>query len=448
MSARLRLAVTAAAAGAFTLALVPAVPAAPSVPGAVALSPVVAAHRAVPAMASGPLRAIRPASAGDPVLAAPISTSDCVSQFQRACYSPLQYRTAYNLDPLYRAGITGQGRTIVIVDSYGSPTIQHDLDVYSAQWGLPSSQVEVVKWGQVPAFDPKNADMDGWASESTLDVEAAHAVAPGAHIVLLETGVSETEGPVGVPEMMSGINHLVDAGQADVVSMSWATSEAMFPGFDVGDYTSLTTLRYAFVNAARHGVTLTASSGDGGGDSTKLDAAWPAGDPLVTAVGGTELHLNDQGVRTAPDSAWSGSGGELSKVFARPGYQNPARSVVGTHRGTPDVSMAGSPNGALWLYSSFDPANTGWTADGAGTSESSPLFAAVVALADQAAGHRLGVIDNDLYRLYAQHSPGLVDVTTGSTGPNGYTAGPGYDQATGVGTLDATGLVAALAHRH
>ncbi|GAA1269330.1 S53 family peptidase [Kitasatospora nipponensis] len=441
MSASLRLAV--AAAGAFALALVPAaggaLTAAPAPRPSVGVHPVTAVH---------PARAGAPASGGDPVLAAPISTSDCLAQLQRACYSPLQYRTAYRLDPLYQAGITGKGRTIVIVDSFGSPTIQHDLDVYSAQWGLPSSQVEVVKWGQVPPFDPTDGDMNGWASESTLDVEAAHAVAPGAKIVLLETGVAETEGPVGVPEMMSGINHLVDAGDADVVSMSWATSEAMFPGFDQGDYTSLTTLRYAFTNAARHQVTLTASSGDGGGHANRLDAAWPAGDPLVTAVGGTELKLDDRGVRSAPDAAWSGSGGELSQVFARPGYQNPVRSVVGAHRGTPDISMAGSPNGALWLYSSFDPAHTGWTADGAGTSESSPLFAGVVALADQAAGHRLGVIDEDLYRLYAQHAPGLVDVTTGSTGAGGFPAAPGYDQTTGVGTLDATLLVQELAHRH
>ncbi|GAB2718928.1 S53 family peptidase [Kitasatospora kifunensis] len=429
MSARLRLAATAAA-GAFALALLPTV-------GHAVAAPVPAVH---PLWHAG--------SANDPVLAAPLATSECLTQLKRACYSPLQYRTAYDLNPLYQEGITGAGRTIVIADSFGSPTIQHDLDVYSAHWGIPSTQVEVVKWGQVPPFDPKNADMTGWAGETTLDVEGAHALAPGAKIVLLETGVAETEGPVGVPELMSGINHLVNTDDADVVSMSWATSEGQFPGFDQGDYTSLTTLRYAFVNAAKHGVTLTASSGDGGGDSKKLDAAWPAGDPLVTAVGGTELALNDQGTRTAPDIAWSGSGGEQSKVFARPGYQDPVRSVVGDHRGTPDVSMAGSPNGALWLYSSFDPANTGWTADGAGTSESSPLFAAVVALADQAAGHRLGVIDNDLYRLYAHHSAALVDVTSGSTGPNGYTAGPGYDQATGVGTVDAAKLVRALAHRH
>ncbi|MGF1427168.1 S53 family peptidase [Kitasatospora sp. LaBMicrA B282] len=432
MTARLRLA--AAAAGAFALALLPTVSQSSTTGTATASAARPAVH---------PLRHAAPAD--DPVLAAPLPTSQCVTQLHRACYSPLQYRTAYNLDPLYRHGITGAGRTIVIVDSFGSPTIQHDLDVWSAHWGIASTQVDVVQWGQVPAFDPKNSDMTGWAGETTLDVEAAHAVAPGARIVLLETGVAETEGPTGIPEMMSGINHLVDADQADVVSMSWATSEAEFPGFGQGDYTSLTTLRYAFQNAARHGVTLTASSGDGGGDSTRLDAAWPAGDPLVTAVGGTELTLDDQGRRTAPDAAWSGSGGELSKVFARPHYQDPVRSVVGAHRGTPDISMAGSPNGALWLYSSYDPANTGWTADGAGTSESSPLFAGVVALADQAAGHRLGVIDDQLYALYGAHAKGIVDVTTGSTGASGYTAGPGYDQATGVGTVDAARLVRELA---
>ncbi|WP_252395370.1 S53 family peptidase [Streptantibioticus parmotrematis] len=387
------------------------------------------------------------AADSDPVFTAPVSTSQCRKQIARGCYSPLQYRTAYDLDPLYKQGITGRGRTIVIADSYGSPTIQHDLDVFDHQWGLPNTTVDVVKWGDVPKFDPKNADMTGWAGETTLDVEAAHAVAPGARIVLVETAVSETEGDVGVPEMMSAINHLVDRGTGDVVSMSWATSEAEFPGFSQGDYTALTSQRYAFVNAARHGVTLTASSGDGGGDAKRLDAAWPAGDPLVTAIGGTELHLNDQGKRTAPDSAWSGSGGERSKVFARPSYQDSVRKVVGTHRGTPDISMAASTDGAMWMYSSFDPANVGWTADGAGTSEASPLFAAVVALADQAAGHRLGQIDDDLYRLQGHAHSGLVDVTTGRTGTAGFPATRGYDQATGLGTVDAAVLVHALAHR-
>ncbi len=416
-----------------TLAFAPAM-------GTAATTPPV---RTVPAAQAAPQRA----RDANPVFSTPVSTSECRKRIGRGCYSPLQYRTAYDLAPLFARGITGKGRTIVIVDSFGSPTIQHDLDVFDRQWGLPNTAVDVVKWGSVPPFNPKDPDQNGWADETTLDVEAAHAIAPGAHIVLVETAVAETEGPVGVPEMMSAINHLVNEGRGDVVSMSWATSEARFPGFAQGDYTSLTTLRYAFANAARHGVTLTASSGDGGGHANRLDAAWPAGDPLVTAVGGTELHLDDAGKRTAPDSAWSGSGGDHSKVFARPDYQYPVRGVVGAHRGTPDISMAASPDGALWLYSSYDPTRVGWTAGGNGTSEASPLFAGIVALADQAAGHRLGVIDRLLYRLYGHPRTGLVDVTTGRTGPSGFFAGPGYDQATGLGTVDANLLVRALARR-
>ncbi|NUQ99599.1 MAG: S8 family serine peptidase [Streptomyces sp.] len=437
---RALLTTTAAALSALTLAVLPG----SGAPGGTAPSASAASTRTVrsPQDVLG-----QQPQALNPVFSSPVSTSECRKQIHRGCYSPLQYDKAYDLSPLYAEGITGKGRTIVITDSFGSPTIQHDLEVFDKQWGLPDTQVDVMNWGDVPAFDPTDADMNGWADETTLDVEAAHAVAPGARIVLVETGVSETEGPVGIPEMQSAINHLAKEGKGDVVSMSWATSEARFPGFDLGDYTSLTTLRYGCQAAARHGVTLTASSGDGGGHANRVDAAWPAGDPLVTAIGGTELYLDDAGNRLKPDAAWSGSGGDHSKVFARPSYQNRVASVVGPHRGTPDISMAASPDGALWLYSSYDPTRTGWTAGGNGTSESSPLFAAVVALADQLAGHRLGQVDGLLYRLYGHPNTGLVDVTTGSTGTNGFTAGPGYDQATGLGTVDATKLVRALAGR-
>jgi subtilase family serine protease len=373
---------------------------------------------------------------------APLPTDQCLAKLSRHCYSPAQLLAAYDVNPLHAKGITGKGRTIVIVDSFGSPTIQHDLEVFDKQFGLPDTQVEVLKWGEVPPFDPTNDDQNGWAGESTLDVESAHAVAPGAKIVLVETGVSETEGPVGVPEMMSAINHLVNAGEGDVVSMSWATGERHFPGYEVGDYTSLTSLRYAFQNAAKHGVTLTASSGDGGGAQAGSGGLWPSSDPLVTAIGGTHLDLDNTGKRLAADSAWTGSGGYVSQVFDRPAYQNAVKSVVGAKRGTPDISMDADPDGGLWIYSSYD-SQPGWWLGG-GTSQSSPLFAGVVALADQAVGHRLGQIDNDIYRLYARHAAGLVDVTTGQTGANGYPAVPGYDHATGVGTLDVARFVSEL----
>lgn len=392
----------------------------------------------------------------------PLSIDECQAIWHINCYSPLQYRQAYDLNPLYRAGITGKGRTIVIVDSFGSPTIQHDLDVYSAQWGIKSAHVQVVKWGQVPPFDPANPDHSGWAGESTLDVEMAHAVAPDAKIVLVETGVAETEGVTGLPEMMDAEKYLVDHGVGDVITQSFGATENTFPGFDQGDFSSIRNLRYAFEDAARHGVTVLGSSGDGGATDAKADGesnypypvnSWPSADPLVTSVGGTQLHLDDAGDRTAPDSVYNdygAGGGGQSHVFSRPSYQNGVRKAVGTRRGTPDISMAAAVDGGAWVYSSYDPKATGWDVYG-GTSESSPLFSGIVALADQFGGHRVGDIHRALY-LLAKGNPkftGIVDVADGTDnsydGVTGYTAVKGYDMATGVGTLDAARFVPALA---
>jgi subtilase family serine protease len=409
--------------------------------------------------------AIRPISAGQHlagVHAAPIPTSQCVTKYGIHCYSPLQYRTAYDLNPLYAKGITGKGRTIVIVDSFGSPTIQHDLQVFDHQWGLPDTTVQVVKWGNVPPFNPGNSDMSGWAGETTLDVEYAHAVAPGARIVLVETAVSETEGTQGFPEMMSAEKSLIDHGVGDVISQSFGATENTFPGFAKGDYSSLTNLRYAFKDAAAHGVTVLGASGDNGATDAELDGStlypyrvdsWPSSDPLVTSVGGSQLLLDDQGNRLAPDKVWNdgygAGGGGVSAVFPRPFYQFGVRSVTGGHRGTPDISMSAAVDGAAWTYASYDPSQTGWGLVG-GTSEATPIFSGVVALADQVAGHRLGLLNPGLYAL--AHVPsrvsGLVDITSGNNsfgGVTGYTAGPGYDLASGLGTVDAARFVRMLA---
>ncbi|MFD9593547.1 S8 family serine peptidase [Kitasatospora sp. NPDC059973] len=410
---------------------------------------------------------VRPASTGHISAVgrdAPLPTSQCVSQIGIHCYSPLQYRTAYNLDPLYREGITGKGRTIVIVDSFGSPTIQHDLEVFDKQWGIPDTQVEVVKWGDVPVFDPTNPDHTGWAGESTLDVEYAHAVAPGAHIILVETGVSETEGTTGLPEMMDAEKALIKSGRADVISQSFGATENTFPGFDKGDFSSLTGLRYAFQEAAAHDVTVLAASGDTGATDYQANGedlypdrvnSWPSADPLVTSVGGTRLSLDDAGRRTAPDQVWhdnwGAGGGGTSAVFARPWYQAGVARVTGNHRGTPDLSMSAAVDGAAWTYESYDPATAGWHITG-GTSESTPIFSGVVALADQLAGRRLGQLNGRLYglALLPQQWSGLVDVTAGDNSwdtVTGYRAGKGYDLASGLGTIDAARFVHALAGR-
>ncbi|MEW1864992.1 S53 family peptidase [Streptomyces sp. NBC_00669] len=392
----------------------------------------------------------------------PLTIAQCQAEWGINCYTPTQYRQAYDLNPLYRAGVTGKGRTIVIVDSFGSPTIQHDLDVYSKQFGMPSTTVQVVKWGDVPPFDPTNPDHTGWAGETTLDVEMAHAIAPAAHIVLLETGVAETEGVTGLPEMMDGEKALIDQGVGDVITQSFGATENTFPGFDKGDFSSIQNLRYAFKDAARRGVTVLGSSGDGGATDATEDGSsnypyqvnsWPSSDPLVTSIGGTQLHLDEAGNRTAPESVYNdygAGGGGQSHVFARPSYQNGVRNVVGAQRGTPDISMSAAVDGGAWVYSSYDPTAVGWDVYG-GTSEASPLFSGIVALADQVAGHRIGDIHTALYALAKGTGKfgGVVDVKDGTNnsydGVTGYTAVKGYDMATGVGTVDAARFVPALA---
>ncbi|MER6538839.1 S53 family peptidase [Streptomyces sp900105755] len=434
----------------------------------------VAAATSVAALAATALTAAAPAAAPHTLavpavvghtlahrVSSPLSSAQCQAKWQISCYTPLQYRTAYDLNALYRKGVTGKGRTIVIVDSYGSPTVQHDLDVYSKQFGLPSTKVKVVKWGHVPAFDPKNSDMTGWAGETTLDVEMAHAVAPAAKIVVVETAVSETEGTTGLPEMMDAEKYMIDHGVGDVISQSFGATENTFPGFAKGDFSSIRKLRYAFQDADRKKVTVLAASGDGGATDLQADGktyykkrvnSWPSSDPLVTSVGGTQLHLDDKGHRVKPDSVYndygSGGGGQ-SHVFTRPSFQNGVKKVVGTRRGTPDISMSAAVNGGAWIYSSFDPTATGWDVSG-GTSEATPLFAGIVALADQAAGHRLGNIQKRLYALssYRSKGTGIVDVNDGTDnsyeGVTGYKAVNGYDLATGVGTVDALRFVPAL----
>ena len=426
-----------------------------------------AAHSAVPSLSPTlagralPIPAVSSAAeaAGLPD---PLPTSQCLTQLGIHCYSPLQYRVAYDLNPLYQREVTGKGRTIVIVDSFGSPTIQHDLDVFDAQWGLPDATVHIVQAGTIPPFDVTNPDDLGWAAESTLDVEYAHAVAPGAKIVLVETPVSETVGVTGFPEMMRAEKKLIDAGVPDVISQSFGTAEATFPGVPQGDDSSLLALRYAFKDAAAHHVTVLAATGDTGAAAIGSDETtpypnpaiiWPASDPLVTAVGGTMLNLNDAGQRLAPDAVWNdvhgAGGGGLSSVFDRPAFQNPVRAVVGTLRGIPDISMSAAHDGGAWVYYSYNPAAAGWHVF-SGTSEATPLFAGIVALADQVAGHRLGDINQALYALGTARADrsGIVDVTTGDNtfdGVTGYSATPGYDLASGLGTIDAARFVPALA---
>jgi subtilase family serine protease len=413
----------------------------------------------------------------------PPTQAECEALFTAPCYQPAQLQTAYNEQPLFNSGVNGAGQTIVLVDSFGSPTIKADLATFDAEFGLPAppSFKIIQPAGAVPAYDPTDANGDvGWAGEATLDVEWSHAMAPGANILLVETPVAETEGTVGFPQIVKAENYVINHHLGQVISQSFGAAEETFPSAE-----SIYALRTAYINAMKNHVTVLASAGDQGATNwanaaqtqlyTSPTVSWPASDPLVTAVGGTQLALlPGSGERTQADRVWdnsvnyafnnvffgtpgpvpwAGAGGK-SAIFPRPSYQDGVASVTGDQRGVPDISMSAACDGLVTTYQSVPGTQPGWYVD-CGTSESSPLFAGIVALADQEAGHSLGFINPALYALSAEHAPGVVDVTTGNNSVSfiqdnhlvtvqGDHAGPGYDLASGVGTVNAALFVPEL----
>jgi subtilase family serine protease len=375
--------------------------------------------------------------------------------------TPDQLRAAYNTGPLTTRGIDGAGQTIVIVDSFGSPTIAADLASFDSYFGLPAppSFRIIQPAGRVPAYRP-SADRSGWASETTLDVEWVHVMAPGASIVLAETPTSENEGTTGFPQIVTAEKYVLRHRLGQVISQSFDATEQTFRSKN-----AVLRLRAPYKLAAADHVTVLAATGDEGATSYTYSTlslyltravSWPATDPLVTAVGGTQLDLRANGTRRKPDVAWSNSGGGQSILFARPSYQNRVRAVTGDHRGVPDISMDGSCQSAVAIYSSFPGSGADHWSAICGTSLATPLFAGLVALADQLAGHSLGLINPALYAMDAVHERGIVDIRQGSNTATfqqggrqhtvrGFRARKGYDLVSGVGTVNAAYFVPELA---
>ncbi len=140
------------------------------------------------------------------------NTAACVKTLAVACYWPSQLQAAYDEGPLFKRGIEGKGQTIVIVDSFGSPTIASDLSVFDKQFKLPAPPSFTIirpDRQRVPTWKAENSDMTGWGAETTLDVEWAHAIAPEASITLVETPVSETEGIQGFPQIVEAEDYVI-----------------------------------------------------------------------------------------------------------------------------------------------------------------------------------------------------------------------------------------------
>jgi subtilase family serine protease len=400
----------------------------------------------------------------------PPTTAQCEQEYGLACYAPFQYHQAYDLGPLYRKGLDGRGETIVIVDPFGYQFIRGELAVFDKAFNLPAppSFRIIQPAGKVPKFNPKNGEMVGFGQETSLDVEYAHAVAPGASILLAETPVAEGLGTSGFPQIVKAENYVISHHLGTVISQSFGTAEQTFPSV-----ASLLALRSAYQNAAAHGVSVMSATGDKGATAYRTNtglflyrvADWPASDPLVTAVGGTQMHLNASGQHLQPDTVWNdtnlagapsaGSGGR-SVIFRRPAYQDAVAGPVGLYRGIPDISMSAAVDGAALVYLDARLNHIAGFSLSGGTSEAAPLMAGIVAIADQYAGHGLGLINPALYRMYAAHAPGLVDVTAGTDTVTflqggaehsvlGFDAVAGYDLASGTGTVNAALFVPELA---
>jgi len=404
-------------------------------------------------------------------------------------YTPSQLRGAYGLGDASVARYTGAGQTVAIIDAYASPTILQDVNTYSSKHGLPAFQGS--QFSQVVApgtfHHPESGmkqDPQGWYGEETLDVEAVHSMAPGAKVVYVGA-------PNNFQDLDAALNHVVDRGLAQIVTNSYGWSTELLPSGFIKPYEDI------LVQAAAEGIGVYFSAGDDGDETLNVGyrtADWPASSPWVTAVGGTSLGVHSSNnylfetywgtdKYTLKNGSWASNGwlyaggGGTSRIFGEPSYQQGVADPFagyfgGSGRVLPDVSMVGDPTTGMLVgqTQAFPSGNSYDEYRIGGTSLSSPLFAGVMADADQAAGAPHGFANPALYAL--ANSPAYRDVvpSTRYTGAvrsdyvngiddsNGYvytvrtfgdtltlTSAPGYDDANGLGS-PSPAFVSALAH--
>jgi subtilase family serine protease len=452
--------------------------------------------------------------------ATPPSQAACIA-VSRRCFNPAAMANSYNYASLHAAGDKGQGKTIAVVDSFGASTIRQDLGVFNTAFGLthlcgetgandpsgncppsasPRFDIIQIQGGPPPVPPPPNSgtgleNHNLWDLEVALDVEWAHATAPLANIMLVETPTAEVLGVQGFQQMMNAEDVLIKNHQVDVISQSFGSGEGAFNN----GLASLKQLRQAFVDAQANNVSVFASSGDGGTtNSMKVpvknpgvipyqSVIWPSSDPLVTSVGGTYLctsaltgttvdsanpPVNCQSAPGDREPGWVAAGGGYSIYFSRPGFQTvlpPGSSYVGSSpgapgpnsnmRGLPDIAYQASSRTGVLVYlteanttasgigcGGANPCSTGWYTVG-GTSASSPQWAGLIAIADQMAGHDLGYINPALYQIAnnpAKYAADFYDVTANcnqTTAIPGWCASKGWDAVTGLGTPNAATLI-------
>jgi subtilase family serine protease len=385
-------------------------------------------------------------------------------------YKPGQIRDAYGLSPVTAKGLDGRGTTVAIVDAFASPTLYQDAAEYARRndpaHPLKPSQFSQIVFPTNPVLEPPDqCDAAGWYGEQTLDVEAVHATAPGAHI--LYVGGSDC---LDI-SLDKALNLIVSRNLAQIVSNSYGDAGEDIPASEVKLFQSIA------LQAVLQGIGLYFSSGDSGDEAANLgtpSADFSASSPWVTAVGGTSLGISASGRRVV-DTGWEtgksvltsgawapaapgaylyGSGGGTSRLFREPFYQRGVvpdalakQNQTGNQRGrvVPDISMLGDPS------TGFLVGQTQTFPDGVaygefrigGTSLSSPLFAGLMAVADQAVGVRHGFINPTLY-LVTSRTGAIKDIKHENNAVVRVDYANGLDAADGiirsVRSLDFTGL--------
>jgi subtilase family serine protease len=408
--------------------------------------------------------ATAPAAAGQPGGAV---AADCLAT-QPSCYTPQQIRVAYGIQPLLDRGVTGRGQTVVLPEFPPSAAagaqvppaatdIRRDLARFDSVFGLPAARLQVVN-SLAHAASPWLA-----SPEEVADTEIVHAIAPGAAIreVLIPSAYTVSLGRVNAAAVAA---LRLSLAQGAVISFSGGTGEQCFTPAQAAQWHSL------MQAARRDRVTVAVSASDFGAattacppetDSSRVKGVdLPASDPLALAVGGTSLRASRATGAYIGETAWNtppsaggpiAGGGGFSRLFSRPVYQD-GIAGIGTTRGVPDVAADADPHTAMAL--AFTGGGQNYLIAGGGNSVATPLWAAVIALADQYAGRDLGFVNPALYRIGrgAGYRQAFHDVTTGTntvTFPaqtiTGYRAAPGWDPVTGWGSPNAQALVPLLA---
>jgi subtilase family serine protease len=378
------------------------------------------------------------------------------------CYGPGAIRKAYGIDSFLARGIDGTGQTIVIVDAYGSPTLESDLATFDAVFGLPPppSLTQIHMPGSTP-FDYADGNQIGWAEESSLDVQWAHAIAPGAKIILLAAKTNNDD------DLLVAQNYAIEHELGSIISESFGEPEADLLQDSAGRQ-SLDDQEDSYKTARDAGISVIVSAGDdgssanlNGGTTWFLGADYPASSPNVTSVGGTNLffgtatNANPNGSyqeEVVWNDGYGAGGGGISGHFSTPGYERkalPAATLraLGGHRGYPDVAYNGGVVGGVLAYLGFLDAAYGPGFNGfyifGGTSAGAPQWAGLTAVANQARSQPLGFLNPRLYKIAGKGGHDVVYGDNGFNGVPGYPATVGWDLSTGWGTPDI-GLINAL----